>query len=322
MKFIISFIRLPFHLRVFVLAFVCLGMISTVYSQTEEEAVPEAQEVQSDSMVSEEEEIVEKPVLRMSFEAFKINDQVKIMARVRSKVDTKWQNTAGVEVSFYKDEVIPENLIGKDTSNSKGETSWIVPAPEESATYWASVKEHPDFEDVEETVTVNPSVLNLELVEEDSMRYVKVFVGVPNDSGEVVPTPEVECKIFVQRLFGNMPLGEPETTDEEGYITVEFPTGVPGDGSGNITIVAKVAEHEILGNVETSKTVSWGVPIVSEDFYAQRRLWSARDNSPIALVVVVNAALLGIWGVIFYIFWEIFRINKIGKASKTSKAID
>ena len=322
MKFIINFIRIPFHLRIFVLAFVCLGMISTVYSQTEEEAAPEVQEVQSDSTAAEEEEIIEKPVLRMSFEAFKINDQVKIMARVRSKVDTKWQNTAGVEVSFYKDEVIPENLIGKDTSNSKGETSWMLPVHEESATYWASVKDHPDFQDIEETITINPSVLDLELVEEDSLRYVKVFVGMPNDSGEVVPVPEVECKIFVQRLFGNMPIGEAETTDEEGNITIEFPTGIPGDGSGIITIVAKVAEHEILGNVETSETIAWGVPTISEDFYAQRRLWSARDNSPLALVFVVNAAILGIWGVIFYIFWEIFRIYKIGKASKSSKAVD
>lgn len=321
MKFIINFIRFPLFPKNLVLALMCFGLISTAYSQTEEETAPDAQEVQSDSAASEE-EIVEKPVLRMSFEAFKINDQVKILARVRSKVDTKWQNTAGVEVSFYKDEVIPENLIGKDTSNSKGETSRMVPVQEESATYWASVKDHPDFEDVEETVTINPSVLTLELVEEDSMRYVKVFVGVPNDSGQVVPVPEVECKIFVQRLFGNMPLGEPETTDEEGNITVEFPAGVPGDVAGQITIVAKVAEHEILGNVETSKAINWGVPVVSEDFYAKRRLWSARDNSPIALVIVVNAALVGIWGVIFYIFWEIFRINRIGKTGKVRKAID
>ena len=265
MKFIINFIRFPLFPKNLVLALMCFGLISTAYSQTEEETAPDAQEVQSDSAASEE-EIVEKPVLRMSFEAFKINDQVKILARVRSKVDTKWQNTAGVEVSFYKDEVIPENLIGKDTSNSKGETSRMVPVQEESATYWASVKDHPDFEDVEETVTINPSVLTLELVEEDSMRYVKVFVGVPNDSGQVVPVPEVECKIFVQRLFGNMPLGEPETTDEEGNITVEFPAGVPGDVAGQITIVAKVAEHEILGNVETSKAINWGVPVIISPF--------------------------------------------------------
>lgn len=321
MKTNINTNNIAFILKVLIVVCACLSMFLSAYSQTEGETTPETTEVQSDSTAAEE-EVEGKPELRMSFEAFKINNEVKIVARVRSKVDTKWQNTAGVKVSFYKDEVLPENLIGTDTSNSKGETSWMLPVQSQSATYWASVKDNPDYEDVEETLTINPSVLNLDLVEEDSMRYVKIFIGVPNDSGQVIPVPEVECKIFVQRLFGNMPLGEPETTDEEGTITIELPAGIPGDTSGNITIVAKVAEHEVLGNVETSKTIAWGTPVVSEDFYAKRQLWSARANAPIALVVIVNIALLGIWGVIFFIFLEIWRINKMGKVRGIKKATE
>lgn len=319
MKSIINFIQFPFHQITIIMMFASLGMLTTIYAQTEEEAAPETQEATTDTTATEDEEVIEKPTLRMSFEAFKINDQVKIMARVRSKVGTKWQNTAYIEVSFYIDESIEANLLGKDTSNAKGEASWMLPVPAESTTYVASVKDHPDFEDVEETITLNPSVLTMDLVEEDSMRLVKIFIGIPNDSGNITPASEVECKIYVQRLFGDMPLGEPETTDEEGNISVELPAGIPGDAAGNITIVAKVAEHELLGNVETSKSIAWGVPVVSEDFYSKRQLWSARANSPILLVVIVNAALLGIWGVIFYIFWQIVRINKIGKASKMEK---
>src|SRR5688500_13211334 len=260
MKTNINIKNIAFILKVLIVLCACLSMFFSAYSQTEGEVTPEATEVPGDSIVTEE-EVAGKPELRMSFEAYKINDRVKILARVRSKVDTKWQNTAGVEVSLYKDEVLPENLIGKDTSNSKGETSWMLPVQSQSATYWASVKDNIDYEDVEETITINPSVVNLDLVEEDSMRYVKIFVGIPNDSGQVIPAPEVECKIFVQRLFGNMPLGEPEITDEEGNIMIELPAGIPGDTAGNITIVAKVAEHEVLGNVETSKSIAWGVPV-------------------------------------------------------------
>jgi hypothetical protein len=317
MKKICIDIKFPFQLKCFVIAIACIGLSMFAAAQTEEEAVPQAT---SDTTVVEEEAGPEKVALRMGFDAFKINQDLKLLARVRSKVDTKFQNTAGVEVSFYKDEVDPSNLIGKDTSNQKGEASWkiVLPANKDSITsltYWAVVKDHPDYDDAEETVTINPSVLTLELLEEDSLRTVKVFVGFPNDSGRIVPMAETEVKLFVRRLFGDMPLGDPETTDEEGYVTIEFPNDIKGDTAGMVTVVAKVMEHETLGNVETSESIAWGLPLEINDFYSQRQLWSARANSPIILIVVVNAAIIGIWGVILYIFLEIFRIRKLGKAN-------
>lgn len=308
-------IFLSYQLRIWIIAILFLGFISPAVAQTEEEAATE--EMQSDSTVAEEETVVEKLTLRMSFEAFKINEQVKLSSRVRSKVDTKFQNTADVEVSFYKNEITPENLMGKDTSNSKGEAIYFLQVSENdpSMTYYAVVKDHPDFEDVEQTVTVNPSVLTMELMEEDSTRMVKIFVGSPNDSGIVAPVTETECKLYVKRLFGYMPLGDPETTDEDGYVTFEFPSDIKGDTAGNLTLVARVIEHEMIGNVETSQDIRWGIPTEISDFYSQRQLWSARANSPIILIVVVNLAILGIWGVIAFIFFEIYKINKLGKAN-------
>lgn len=316
MKKIRVHINLPFQLKCFVIAFAWIGLISTTYAQTEEEA-PEGT---TDTTVVEEEAGPEKLALRMSFEVFKINQDLKLLARVRSKVDTKFQNTAGIEVSFFKEEVDPASLIGKDTSNQKGEATWIIPLETNndssiSLTFWAVVKDHPDFEDAEETVTINPSIVTLELIEEDSLRLVKVFVGYPNDSGSIVPVTETEVKLFVRRLFGDMPIGDPETTDEEGNITIEFPNDIKGDTAGLITIVVKVMEHETLGNVESSQSIAWGIPTEINDFYSQRQLWSARSNSPIILIVVVNAVIIGIWGVILYIFLEIFRIHKLGKAN-------
>jgi hypothetical protein len=111
-------------------------------------------------------------------------------------------------------------------------------------------------------------------------------------------------------------MGDPGTTDEEGNVAFELPSDIPGDESGNLVIVAKVAEHELLGNIEVRESSAWGVPVKEDDFYTQRQLWSARANSPIILIVVVNAAIIGIWGVIAYIFLGIFRINKLGKVNK------
>jgi hypothetical protein len=157
--------------------------------------------------------------------------------------------------------------------------------------------------------------MDITLEEEDSSRLVKIVVGHPDETGQIVPMPEVECKIYIKRLFGLLPIGDAETTDADGLISVVFPDSLKGDESGNLTIVAKIEDNEILGNVEVSKTIAWGIPTEINDFYLQRELWSARANSPWTLILIVNAALLGIWGVIAFIFLEIFRINKIGKTN-------
>lgn len=256
----------------------------------------------------------------MSLEVFRINHELKLVTRVRSKVEAKFQNTAGVEIKFYKNELLPENLIGTGTSNHKGEVYLSIPLtglPDtfHAITFLSAVQNHPDFEDVSETVTALPSRMTMDLVEEDSVRMVKIFAGYPDETGQILPLADVELKIFIQREFGLLEVTEAQTTDAEGLVSMEFPDSLRGDENGNVTIVAKIADNETVGNVEISRMINWGVPLKVNDFYVQRELWSARANSPISLIIVVNAALLLIWGMIAFIFLEIFRINRIGKTN-------
>jgi hypothetical protein len=310
-------------LRIFygVFTLVCFGLSMPAWSQTGSEE-PKKEEVTTDTTAASTEEAApEKLALRMSFESFTVNGEVKLVARVRSKVGEKFQNTAGVEISFYKNEIAPENLIGKDTSNRKGEAYWYISpgAGKDSSaaakTFWAAVQNHPDYEDAQETVDVMPSKMDITLDVVDSVRTVTVFVGHPDETGAIVPLPEVECKVYVQRMFGVMPIGDPATTDENGNITVEFPEGIKGDEAGNVMVVARIVGNEVIGNVEVSKPMVWGIPTKVDNFYLQRELWSARANSPLILIFVVNIVLIGIWGTIAFIFLEIFRINKLGKTN-------
>jgi len=156
--------------------------------------------------------------------------------------------------------------------------------------------------------------MTIQLEEEDTTRLVKVFIGHPDETGSIVPLADAECIIYVKREFGNLPISETETTDAEGNINVEFPDSIQGDPDGNVTIIAKVAGNDMIGNVEVSQTKNWGIPVKADDFYKKRELWSARANSPIPLVLVVNGVLILIWGAILFIFWEIFRISRLGKA--------
>jgi hypothetical protein len=128
MKNIRFVLPVSFLIKSYLLAFIVICFSSFTFAQTGAEEA--TQEVKTDSTATEVVDSSSKKELRMSFAVYKINQELKLIARVRSKVGAKFQNTAGVEVSFFKDEFGPSNFIGKGISNHKGESylicRWIL----------------------------------------------------------------------------------------------------------------------------------------------------------------------------------------------------
>jgi hypothetical protein len=156
--------------------------------------------------------------------------------------------------------------------------------------------------------------MNMTLEEADSVRQIVVTLETTDADGNTTPISEVEVHFYVQRLFGLLPLSaDPQSTDANGEITLEFPAGIPGDTAGNVVIVAKVEEHELFGNLDFRKKISWGVPLIIDHNKHIRALWSSRENAPYYLIVIVNSMLIGIWGVIAYIVFQVFQIRKLGR---------
>jgi hypothetical protein len=76
---------------------------------------------------------------------------------------------------------------------------------------------------------------------------------------------DIDIHFYVKKSFGLLPLeGDFTTTDENGEASVDFPTDLPGDVSGNVIVIARVEDDEKLGNVEAMKTVNWGIPVKAE----------------------------------------------------------
>jgi hypothetical protein len=130
--------------------------------------------------------------------------------------------------------------------------------------------------------------------------------------GKVVPAAEVEMNVYAKKSYGLLPLGDPQTTDENGEISVEFPNDLPGDAQGVITVVARFEENEELGTMETSKPVKWGVPVQVQGDFNQRALWASGGNAPLPLVIAVTCMVAGVWAVIIYIIVLLFQIKKSG----------
>ena len=101
---------------------------------------------------------------------------------------------------------------------------------------------------------------------------------------------------------------------EEGYIEdgtfeFEFPTDIPGDVNGDITVYAMIEDHDEFGNVIQKETVNWGTfnKLAKNDKYA---LWARL--APIWMYVVLTIMLLGVWANYIYTIINLYRIKKDG----------
>jgi len=149
---------------------------------------------------------------------------------------------------------------------------------------------------------------------EDSIKQVKAIITKTEANGNDAAVKGVEVHFYIKKSFGLLPLeGDFTTTDENGESSVDFPTDIPGDKSGDVTVIAKVEDNDELGNLETIKTVKWGVPVNTEQSVPTRALWASANNAPWPLTITVTGIVVIVWGIIFYIIFQLVAIKKAGK---------
>jgi hypothetical protein len=151
--------------------------------------------------------------------------------------------------------------------------------------------------------------IKIEFNKEDSIRHVTATVFTIDSAGNEKPVPEADVTLFAKKSFGMLPLGDAQSTDKNGEVTIDFPTDLPGDSLGNIVVVAKVEDNEKVGTLEEMRTVSWGVPRFADRVFHQRALWASGANAPLPLVITVCSMVAGVWSVILYIVIQLFKIK-------------
>lgn len=160
----------------------------------------------------------------------------------------------------------------------------------------------------------NAKTAQIELIfsKENSKIYITAKVNeLINDSiGKSVE--EIDLFFYVQRTFSLLPIGDYfNTTDENGEVRVEFPSDLPGDSAGNVTVIVKLLEAEEFLDSEIKETINWGVPTYFSPKDNLRTLWTAGANAPISLLLLVNILIAAVWGVIFFIIYKIYLISKM-----------
>ncbi|MGD0462203.1 MAG: hypothetical protein ABSB74_06920 [Tepidisphaeraceae bacterium] len=122
------------------------------------------------------------------------------------------------------------------------------------------------------------------------------------------PIENVILQYFVQRTFGNLPIGQ-DTTLDDGTSAVAFPSDLPGASDGKLHLIVRIKAPAQYSAVSTSAAFPADVqPAPVAEF--PRALWA--PHAPLALTVSIFVILAGVWLSYFFVFSRILAIRKGG----------
>jgi hypothetical protein len=150
------------------------------------------------------------------------------------------------------------------------------------------------------------------LTEADSVKTITVKAFVM-DNGKEKPVSGEAVKVYVPRMFSLLTISE-LTLDDTGSATVVFPSDLPGDKEGNLTIISRFEENQTFGNVEKREIQKWGLPTDYSVPKTHRALWT--KTAPKWMIYTLSILLIGVWGHYLFAIISLIRIRKDAKNQK------
>ena len=241
----------------------------------------------------------------------KADNTVQLNAALKTKIKGTFIKLPHLKIKFILVNGAGEKELGYGITNGEGKFSFLVKDSlvtdaEGKLHFKAMFAGNKMMEPVAEEVTVKRARLEISPVKEDSVHTVKVKL-IDVGTGTEMPVKETELGVFVQRSFLPMKIGT-ATTDENGEAAVEIPNNLPGDAKGNITLLAKLDENEVYGNLEASAVQQWGIPVSNVVQQQPRALWS--PHPPVWMLVTFFILMGVVWGHFFVIVYQLWRLRK------------
>jgi hypothetical protein len=162
------------------------------------------------------------------------------------------------------------------------------------------------MESADADVSFKRARLVLEPVKADST-YSAQLKLVDLSKGTETLVPDVTLGLYVKRSFFPLKIGEGKT-DSTGTVSVNIPNNLPGDASGNITLLAKVDENETYGYLETAVPEGWGLAVSNKNMELPKALWSS--HPPTWMLITFIVLMTTVWGHYIVIVYELFRLRK------------
>jgi mono/diheme cytochrome c family protein len=129
-----------------------------------------------------------------------------------------------------------------------------------------------------------------------------------------VAAPGIEIILTVKRYFGDLPVGEPKTTNGKGIALFNAPLDLPADRKGIMELTARVNDPAgNLGDPRVKAVFAMGKPNNAPSLTAQRAWWATRDKAPVWIILVYGSAVIIVWLLIFYILFSLRKIRMLSR---------
>jgi hypothetical protein len=224
----------------------------------------------------------------------------------------------GMMILFYSGSEKKE-LLGTGITNEKGITTFdlsttgtITKNREGLFAFSAEFAGNDTIETGSSDILIRDVRLEMVLSEADSVKTISLS-AFTSENNKDVPVSGETVIVYVPRMFSLLPVGE-VSLDENGTGTLEFPSDLPGDADGNITIISKFEEHPDFGNVERRIVTKWGVPSVNSTPVAHRALWT--KTPPWWMIITLSILLMGVWGHYLFAIISLIRIKRDSKKNE------
>jgi hypothetical protein len=230
-------------------------------------------------------------------------------------VEGRYLPLEGMEINFRFLEGSSEKSIGKALTNAKGKVSVSIPddilntgGDKGVFSFDASFNGSGKYNKATASTSMKPIRLEMLFSQKETNKMIDLKGYELAADNKWVPLESLDIQFYVPRTFSLLKVGQGALSD--GLVSLEFPTSIPGNQLGYLTIVAKVEDNEIYGNVEISGTINWGKPLPPENII-KRGLGDT--NAPLWMVYTLIVLLSLVWFHYMYIVFNVFRIRHLGK---------
>jgi hypothetical protein len=168
-----------------------------------------------------------------------------------------------------------------------------------------------------ETLSAKSGRIAVNFSKQDSLSLIIVTATQIDNKGTIIPIQKQKVIVYVPRLFNLLKIGETEL-DETGTGKVEYPGKLVGDSLGNITVIARIEENDLFGNMQGQSSISWGIP--KQYYLAEkptRELWT--PIAPIWMIITLVIMLTGVWAHYIYAVVQLVKIKQLSKKNQNNQ---
>jgi len=208
-------------------------------------------------------------------------------------------------------------LLDKVVSNYKGEAKFYISDDPlifrdstGQMTFEAEYVGDDQIKSDKESISIKKVNMEVSFFQKDTVKYIEVSVNEMAFDDQKSPLSDMEIKLSVKGTFSNLKFAD-EKTDENGKVIFEFPITMPGDTIGNLTIVSKIEDNDVYGNIESEGEINWGVivPLAPE-----KHRGLGDTDAPLWMVYTLIILLSAVWFHYIYVIFLFFKIKMARKA--------